>query len=127
MNSTKHHIRQCQKEDQLQKLNFLDATTRNTGTGKYEFKIHRKHAISNVQTKQHSIVNQSLMRRIFKGFASRANKLCSEKYIEEELNFLTDMFVEDGHDRNHLNSLVKENKHQAPKNENTGTNIVKLP
>ena len=36
------------------------------------------------------------------------------------------MFVEDGHDRNHLKTLVKENKHQAPKNENTGTSIVKL-
>ena len=29
-----------EKEDQLQKLNFLDVTIVNTGAGKYEFKIH---------------------------------------------------------------------------------------
>ena len=37
------------------------------------------------------------------------------------------MFVENGHDRNHLYSIIQENKHQAPKYENTDSNIVKLP
>ena len=37
------------------------------------------------------------------------------------------MFVEKGHDRNHLYSIIQENKHQAPKSENTDSNIVKLP
>ena len=35
------------------------------------------------------------------------------------------MFVENGHDRNHLHSIIRENKHQEPKN--TDSNIVKLP
>ena len=37
------------------------------------------------------------------------------------------MFVDNGHDRNHLYSIIRENKHQAPKSENTDSNIVKLP
>ena len=37
------------------------------------------------------------------------------------------MFVENRHDRNHLYSIIRENKHQAPKYENTDSNIVKLP
>ena len=37
------------------------------------------------------------------------------------------MFAENGHDRNHLYSIVRENKHQAPKTENIDSNIVKLP
>ena len=37
------------------------------------------------------------------------------------------MFVVNEHDRNYLNSIVRENKHQAPKTENTDNNIVKLP
>ena len=37
------------------------------------------------------------------------------------------MFIENGHDRNHLYSIIRENKHQAPKSENTDSNIVKLP
>ena len=37
------------------------------------------------------------------------------------------MFVENGHGRNHLYSIIWENKHQARKYENTDSNIVKLP
>ena len=40
-----------EKDDQSQKLNFLDVTIINTGAGKYEFNIHRKNAIRNVQLK----------------------------------------------------------------------------
>ena len=115
-----------EKEHQSQKLNVLDATVINTGAGKYEFKIHRKNTITNVQIKPHSLVNPSLIRGIFKGFASRAKRLCSAKYLDEELNFLVDMFLENGHDRNYLNSMINENKHQAPNTENKDSNIVKL-
>ena len=37
------------------------------------------------------------------------------------------MFVENRHDRNHLYSIIRENKHQAHKTENTESNIVKIP
>ena len=37
------------------------------------------------------------------------------------------MFVENGDDRNHLYSIIRENKRQAPKTENTNSNIVKDP
>ena len=72
-----------EKEDQSQKLNFFDVTIINTGAGKYEFKIDRKNAITNVQIKPHSFVNPSLIRGIFKGFVSRAKSLCSVKYLGE--------------------------------------------
>ena len=116
-----------EKEDQSQKLNFLDVTIINTGAGKIEFKIHRKNAITNVQIKPHSFVNSSLIRDIFKGFVSRAKRLCSGKYLDEDLNFLVDMFVENGHGQNYLNSIINENKHQAPNTENKDSNIVQLP
>ena len=51
----------------------------------------------------------------------------SEKDLDDELKFFVDMLVENGHDRNHLYSIIRENKHQAPKYENTDSNIVKLP
>ena len=99
-----------EKENQSRKLNFSDVTITNNGRGKYEFKIHRQNAIINLQIKPHSYVNPALIRDIFKGFVSRAKKLCSEKYHDEVLNFLVDMFVENGHDRNHLYSIIRENK-----------------
>ena len=51
-----------EKEDQSRKLNILDVTIINTDAGKYEFKIHWKNAISNVQIKPHSYVNPALIR-----------------------------------------------------------------
>ena len=44
--------------------------------------------------------------------------LCSKKYLEEEFNFLLDIFLEKRHGRNYLNSIAKEIWHQAPKTEN---------
>ena len=111
-----------EKEEQSRKLNFLDVTIINTGAGTYKFKMQRKNAITNVQkneNKTNSYVNRALIRGILKGFVSRAKKL--------ELNFFVDMFVENGHDRNHLYSVIRENKHQATKTENTDSNIVKSP
>ena len=55
------------KENKSRKLHFLDLTIINTGTGEYEFKIHRKNAITNVQIttkKPHSYVNPALIRGI---------------------------------------------------------------
>ena len=56
-----------EKEEQSRKLNFLDVTIINTGAGKYQFKIHRKNAITNVQKKPYSYVNPALIRGVFKG------------------------------------------------------------
>ena len=79
------------------------------------------------QIKLHSFVNPPLNRGIFKEFISRARKLCSEKYLDEKLKFLIYMFVENGHRRHHLNSIFKDDEHQARETENTNSNIVKLP
>ena len=37
------------------------------------------------------------------------------------------MFVENGHDQNYLNSIIRENKHEPSKIEDTDSNSVKLP
>ena len=45
---------------------------------------------------------------VFKGFLHRAHTICSEKYIKEEIQFLVNMFVENGHKRTFLEALVKD-------------------
>ena len=103
----------------------------NTGTRNYEFTIHRKNAITNVQLKPHSYVNTSLITSIFKGFLSRAKKICSEKYLNDEVKFLIDMYVENGHDRIKLTTLANSyvTKSNTTKEENTddNINIITLP
>ena len=87
-------------------LSFLDVTVMNKGTGNYEFKIFRKEAITNVMIKPSSSVNPSLSTGIFKGFVTRAMRICSPLYLKSELDFLVNVFVENGHDENKLKAIV---------------------
>ena len=42
---------------------------------------------------------------VFKGFLSSAYKICTEKYLQSEKDFLIDIFTENGHNRNTLTQL----------------------
>ena len=67
---------------------------------------------------------------MFKGFVHRAKKICSPQYIEEELEFLINVFVENDYDENILRNIVQnynvqQNVQQTRKN--TETKYVSLP
>ena len=69
----------------------------NSQTNKYEFKVYRKPAISNVQIKPNSNIYSAITIGIFKGFLLRAFNECSQKYFDAEITFLNDIFTENGH------------------------------
>jgi len=120
-------------EDEHKQLGFLDVMSRNNLNGKYEFKIHRKDAITNVQTKPHSSINPNIISGIFKGFLVRAARICSKKFLLDEINFLVDMFVENGHNRSDLETIAKPFRNMQPQQPNQlvkdplNKPIVKLP
>ena len=87
-------------------LSFLDITVMNNGSGTYEFRVHRKKAITNVMIKPSSSVDPSMIKGVFKGFLARAKRICSEKYLKDEVQFLIDMFTENGHDREMLEDIA---------------------
>ena len=71
---------------------------------------------------------------VFKGFLSRAYKICTEKYLQSEIDFLIDIFTENGHNRNTLTNIATEylrniNKPKSNDQNNTKNtkNIIKLP
>ena len=97
-----------EREDPNKQINFLDVTVRNTGNGKYDFSIHRKPAITNVQIKPSSCHDPNILEGVFKGFVHRALKICSEKHLKNELDFLIEVFVENGYDINKLQNIVKQ-------------------
>ena len=70
---------------------------------------------------------------VFKGFISPVYKLCTEKYFQSEINFLIDIFTENGHNRNTLTNIATEylrniNKPKSNDQNNTKNtkNIIKL-
>ena len=70
----------------------------------------------------------------FKGFLSRSYKICSERYIDEKIQFLIDVFTENGYERKTLEEITKNylNQLQNPPVNNKDTSkdinkVVKLP
>ena len=115
-------------EDDNKILNFLDTTIINNGTGKYEFKIHRKNAITNVQLKPNSCHDDQVKYGVFKGFIHRAMVICSEPYLEEELEFLINIFIENGYNEKILRKITRNIKNGDNKKRNDGPKkFVSLP
>ena len=96
-------------EDHKHSVNFLDINiTKNITNRKYEFIVHQKDAITNLHIKPNTFIDPSITKSVFKGFLHRAHTICSEKYIKEEIQFLVNMLVENGHKRTFLEALVKD-------------------
>ena len=87
---------------------FLDITVTNNGTDCYDFKILGKPATTNVQIKSNSNMAPNASVSVFKGFLSRAYKICSERYIDEEIQFLVNVFTENGYERKSLEKITKK-------------------
>ena len=110
-----------ERENEKKELQFLDIKIMNDGSGKYGFDVYRKEAITNVQVRPESSHDPKILKGIFYGFLYRAKSICSEKYINKEVEFLVDTFVENGYREDALRQIVQEfnEKQKQPKNNNT--------
>ena len=120
-------------ENENMRLSFLDITTTNTGNNTYNFNIFWKTSITNIQIKPNSNIASHIAMRVFKGFLSRAYKICTEKHLQSEIDFLTDIFTKNGHNRNTLTNIATEylrniNKPKSNDQNNTkNAKNIKLP
>ena len=73
----------------------------------YDFKIFRKPAITNVQIKSNSNMATNVSASAFKKFLFRAYKIYSERFIDEEIQFLIDLFTENGYEGKTLEKQQK--------------------
>ena len=55
--------------------------------------------LMNVQIKPHSCIPSSKFTSIFKAFLAKATKICSEKCLRAEIEYLADTFCENGYNR----------------------------
>ena len=104
-----------EREDEQKSLNFIGLQIINNLQGKYNFNIHRKDAITNVQIKPHSSHDPNILDGVFKGFVQRALTLCSQQYITSEIQFLIEVFIENGYEPVRLRKIAAEleDKHKA--------------
>ena len=59
---------------------------------------------------------------IFKGFLARATKICSAKYLKVEIEYLTDIFCKNGHDRKTLKKIINDFEKKTRTTINTNNN-----
>lgn len=115
-------------EDENKQLNYLDIKVINSRNGKYDFKIHRKDAITNIQIKPESCHDEKVKNDVFKGFVYRAKKICSKKYMEEEIDFIKSVFIQNGYDKNKLERIVENmNKPKTKKKDTETKKYTSLP
>ena len=98
------------REDVQKKLAFLDLQICNDGSGKYDMNVYRKEAITNVQIKPQSCINPRTTDGVFKGFLARAYRLCSPAHLHGEIQFLINVFAENGHARSHLEDIASSDR-----------------
>ena len=93
-------------EDDNKTLNFLDTIIINSGDGQYDFKVHRQNAITNVQIKHTCCHDDQIKYGVFKGFIRRAKEICSPQYLKEEVEFLINVFIENGYKETTLRKIT---------------------
>ena len=88
----------------------------------------------NVQIKSNSSMAPNVSVSFFKWFLSRAYKIWSEHYIDEEIQFLIDVFIEKSYERKTLKNITKnylnELQNSPVNNKDTSeyiSKVVKLP
>ena len=82
------------------KMLIFPGTKTKNNNARFEFDVHRKPAETNVQIKPHSCKPSGIIISIFKGILAKANTIFSKNTWEIE--YLTDMFCENGHDQKTL-------------------------
>ena len=113
-------------------LPFLDISLKNNRLGKYEMKVFRKGAITNLQIHPGSSVDPTTILGVFKGFLTRANRICTPCQLQQEVKFLVDMFVENGYDRKKFQDIAdsfvpNSSQNLVERDEEESSPIVKLP
>ncbi|XP_065664673.1 uncharacterized protein LOC136086307 [Hydra vulgaris] len=109
-------------------LNFLDITFINNTYKKYEFKVYRKDAITNIQIKPHFNHDPNVLKAIFNGYIHRAYSICSENHLKDEMNFLIQVFTENGYDEKMLKDISYHVRKKCLANKNeTLSNSNNLP
>ena len=92
LNSQDPKIQYTVEKENDGELSFLDINIRNNREGSYKFKVFRKDAITNVQIKPNSSINPNIINGVFKGFLVRATRICSPQFLQDEINFLINVF-----------------------------------
>ena len=118
---------EAEYENENKELNYLDIKIINNRNNNYEFKIHRKEAITNIQIKPESCHDNKIKDGVFKGYISRAKAICSPKYLKEEIEFIKNVFIENGYERKTLDRLVRNMERNKSNKESKLKRYTSLP
>ena len=122
LNKQNKHIQfTIEDENEEKYLNLLDIKLKDNN-GRYEFDVHCKQALPNVQIKPHYTLwhNYQHIQRI----SCKSYQNLFWKIFEDGIEYLTDVFCENGHDRETLLKIINnfERKTRTINNNNNNNN-----
>ena len=71
-----------------------------------------------MQIKPGSCHDPKVLRGVFKGFLNRAIRICSKIYLDEEIDFLKNVFKENGYKEEELQKMINEVKSKQTRDTN---------
>ena len=107
LNSIHPRVRFTREVEEDGKIAFLDVLAHRQENGQLITQIYRKPTNTNVIIKPHSCHHPAIHITTFKGEMCRINRLCStQEQIKREVNFLLDVFEDNGHDRTKFEKIA---------------------
>ena len=105
-----HERVQFTREEEVDKsIAFLDVFLTRQDDGSISTRVYRKSSNTNITVKPQSCQNPQTVIATFKGELCRAHKLCSTpEQTQKEIEFLLDLFEDNGHDRSKLAAIATE-------------------
>ena len=107
------------EDEQDGEIAFLDVHIKKESNGRLSTSVYRKPSNTNLTIKPTSCQHPQTAIATFKSELCRAYRLCSsESKTKDEINFIMDLFVDNGHDRARPEQVAAAYK---PPTSNNGT------
>ena len=125
LNEVHPRVQFTREDEKDGSIAFLDVLIKKESDGKLATSVYRKPSNTNLTIKPNSCQHPSTAIATFKSELCRAYRLCSsETQVKEEIRFVTDLFVDNGHERKKLEQVAATYKpptstHNADTNKRT--------
>ena len=103
---------QFTREDEIDgAIAFLDVHLQRENNGKISTSVYRKPSNTNITIKPNSCQHPNTAIASFKSELCRAHRICStDAHLQKEITFITNLFVDNGHDRALLQKVASSYK-----------------
>ena len=123
LNEVHPRVQFTREEEEDGAIAFLDVHLKREPNGKLSTSVYRKPSNTNITIKPNSCQHPNTAIASFKSELCRAYRICSSNtHLQKEIKFITDLFVDNGHDRALLEKVATSYKPPTTTSDHTNNN-----